>query len=151
MFRRRGLQKFFVRGVVDLDDLPLYVSRKQLQPNKIMKPISKKLVRKVLELKKKLAKEDESGEDEGEETEEAGQGKDARNEEKTGKADGEGVWTKFWKEFNQNLRLDCIEDDSNRLKLSKSLRFKTTKSAGEEITLDEYVDRIQKSQESIYF
>merc|ERR1711879_904306 len=57
----------FVRGVVDSDDLPLNVSREQLQQNKIMKVISKKLVRKVLELMKKLAKEDDSGEDDDEE------------------------------------------------------------------------------------
>merc|ERR1712050_627284 len=57
----------FVRGVVDFDNLPLNVSREQLQQNKIMKVISKKLVRKVLELMKKLAKEEDSGDDDDEE------------------------------------------------------------------------------------
>merc|ERR1711975_64035 len=96
----------FVRGVVDSDDLPLNVSREQLQQNKIMKVISKKLVRKVLELMKKLAKEEDSGED---------------------------------------------EDDSNRSKISKLLRFYTTKSEDKMINLDKYLDRMQESQESIYY
>merc|ERR1712217_54935 len=132
----------FARGVVDSDDLPLNVSLEQLQQNKIMKVISKKLVRKVLELMKKLAKEEESGDDEEE-------AKD--DEKKKDKADEDGTWSKFWKEFNKNLKMGCYEDDSNRSKLSKLLRFTSTKSDGKQISLDKYLDRMQETQESIYY
>merc|ERR1711972_1068306 len=141
----------FVRGVVDSDDLPLNVSREQLQQNKIMKVISKKLVRKVLELMKKLAKEEESGDDEDEEKEEEEKKEEAKEEEKKDKKDEDGTWSKFWKEFNKNLKMGCYEDDSNRSKLSKLLRFRTTKSEDKEVSLDKYLDRMQESQESIYF
>mmetsp|Transcript_62197 Transcript_62197/g.140125 ORF Transcript_62197/g.140125 Transcript_62197/m.140125 type:complete len:815 (+) Transcript_62197:86-2530(+) len=141
----------FVRGVVDSDDLPLNVSREQLQQNKIMKVISKKLVRKVLELMKKLAKDEESGGDDDEEEKEDEEKKDEAKEEKKDKKDEEGLWTKFWKEFNKNLKMGCYEDDSNRSKLSKLLRFATTKSEDKEISLDKYLDRMQESQESIYY
>merc|ERR1712226_1091476 len=147
----------FVRGVVDSDDLPLNVSREQLQQNKIMKAISKKLVRKVLELMKKLAKEEE-GEDDDEEKEDGDdEKKEKKEEEKTDeekkdkKEDDEKSWTKFWKEFNKNLKMGCYEDDSNRSKLSKLLRFTSTKSEGKETSLDKYLDRMAESQESIYY
>merc|ERR1712032_793009 len=143
----------FVRGVVDSDDLPLNVSREQLQQNKIMKVISKKLVRKVLELMKKLAKDDESGDDEDEEKDEEEEKKEEteEKEEKKDKKDEESTWTKFWKEFNKNLKMGCYEDDSNRSKISKLLRFASTKSDDKEIGLDKYLDRMQESQESIYY
>merc|ERR1712224_579622 len=139
----------FVRGVVDSDDLPLNVSREQLQQNKIMKVISKKLVRKVLELMKKLAKEEDSGDDEDEVKDEEQDGEE--KEEKKDKKDEESTWEKFWKEFNKNLKMGCYEDDSNRSKISKLLRFYTTKSEGKDISLDKYLDRMQESQESIYY
>jgi len=141
----------FVRGVVDSDDLPLNVSREQLQQNKIMKVISKKLVRKVLELMKRLAKEEESGDDEDEDEEKDDDEEKDEVEEKKDSKDEESTWAKFYKEFNKNLKMGCYEDDSNRSKISKLLRFRSTKSEDKDISLDKYLDRMAESQESIYY
>lgn len=48
----------FLRGVVDSDDLPLNVSRETLQQHKLLKVIKKKLVRKALDMIKKIAEAD---------------------------------------------------------------------------------------------
>merc|ERR1711904_439823 len=114
-----------------------------------MKVISKKLVRKVLELMKKLAKEEDDEEEEKDDEEK--DEKEADKEEKKDKKDEESTWEKFWKEFNKNLKMGCYEDDSNRSKISKLLRFPSTKSEDKMINLDKYLDRMQESQESIYY
>merc|ERR1711970_1529750 len=130
---------------------PLNVSREQLQQNKIMKVISKKLVRKVLELMKKLAKEGDGDEEDEDEEKDEEKADGEKKEEKKDKKDEESTWLKFWKEFNKNLKMGCYEDDSNRSKLSKLLLFISTRSEGKEINLDKYLDRMQESQESIYY
>lgn len=48
----------FLRGVVDSDDLPLNVSRENLQQHKLLKVIKKKLVRKALEMFRKISEEE---------------------------------------------------------------------------------------------
>lgn len=49
----------FVRGLVDSDNLPLNVSREMLQQNKMLKSIRKKLTRKVLDMIRKMANDEE--------------------------------------------------------------------------------------------
>merc|ERR1712166_1681868 len=77
--------------------------------------------------------------------------KDKKDEEKKDKKDEESGWGKFYKEFAKNLKMGCYEDDSNRSKLSKLLRFQTSKSDGKDVSLDKYLDRMAESQESIYY
>merc|ERR1719408_981003 len=116
-----------------------------------MKVISKKLVRKVLELMKKLAKEGDGEEDDEDEEGEGKEEKDEEEEEKKDKKEGDSTWAKFYKEFNKNLKMGCYEDDSNRSKISKLLRFLTSKSKDKEISLDKYLDQMGENQESIYY
>ena len=49
----------FVKGVVHSDDLPLNVSREQLVQMKMIKVMSKKLVRKAIEMIRNIADESE--------------------------------------------------------------------------------------------
>lgn len=61
----------FVKGIVDSDDLPLNVSREQLQQLKMIRVMSRKLIRKTIEMIRKLSevKEEEELIDDDEEYE----------------------------------------------------------------------------------
>merc|ERR1712100_1004702 len=95
---------------------------------------------------------EESGDDEDEEKADEEDEEKEEKEEKKDSKDEESTWSKFYKEFNKNLKMGCYENDSNRSKISKLLRFTSTKSEeGKDISLDKYLDRMQESQESIYY
>ena len=116
----------FIKGIVDSDDLPLNVSREQLQQMKMIKVMSKKLVRKSIEMIRALAEEGEEDDDEEEEGEGGddadNEGKDVEDKEEEGEDDGEDKYETFWKNFGKNIKLGVIEDASNRNKLAKLLR-----------------------------
>merc|ERR1719174_2407148 len=157
----------FVKGVIDSDDLPLNVSRETLQQHKVLKVMGKKLVRKCLEMLRKLAqkaakdaekaaeaKDDEEKEDDAEKKE--GDDKDADKKEadkKDDKKEEERVdpYVEFWEQFGKSIKLGLVEDSSNRTKLSKLLRFKTSKSDGKWVSLEQYVENMKEDQEHIYY
>jgi len=136
----------FIKGVVDSDDLPLNVSRETLQQHKVLKVMGKKLVRKTLEMLRKMAQRDANDADAEAEGEGEGEGEDGEKKE-----DEESDYLEFWKAFGKNIKLGLIEDSANRTKLSKLLRFKSSKSDGEFISLEQYVERMQDGQKSIYY
>jgi len=139
----------FVRGMVDSNDLPLNVNREQLQKNKIMKVISKKLVRKALDMMYKMSEAEEEEEadedDEDEDKDEVDKASDEKSEASTLK------YSEFWKEFGQSVKLGCIEDNKNRKKLIQLLRFKSTRSPENHISLKSYVDNMPDHQKNIYY
>jgi heat shock protein beta len=115
----------FIKGVVDSDALPLNVSREQLQQLKMMKVMSKKLVRKALEMIRALAEEDEEEDDDEENDDEKDDEKKVATKEEEdddGEDEGESKYATFWKNFGKNIKLGVIEDAANRNKLAKLLR-----------------------------
>jgi len=140
----------FVKGLVDSNDLPLNVNREQLQKNKVMKVIGKKITRKALDLLRKLAEEenpsedDEDDFDDDEETEE-------KTEDESEEEENPKKYSKFWESFGKSIKLGVIEDSKNRKKLLNLLRFPSTFSPDAPVSLQSYVDRMKDGQEVIYF
>merc|ERR1712159_349141 len=63
----------------------------------------------------------------------------------------ETTYEKFYKEFGKNLKMGCYEDDANRSKIAKLLRYTTTKSEGKEISLEKYLANMVEKQDQIYY
>ena len=137
----------FVRGVVDSDDLPLNVNRETLQETKIIKIIKKKLIRKVLDMIRLFANEPMPAEEEKEvEVDEEG-----NVIEPAVKEPKEHPYIVWYKKFSSNIKMGALEDEANRGKIAKLLRFQTSKSSGEWVGLESYISQMKDWQKDIYF
>ncbi|KAJ6807626.1 endoplasmin-like protein [Iris pallida] len=130
----------FLMGLVDSDTLPLNVSREMLQQHNSLKTIKKKLIRKALDMIRRIAEEDPD--------EYSNKDKPEKASEDDGK---KGQYSKFWNEFGKSIKLGIIEDAQNRNRLAKLLRFETTKSEGKLVSLDEYISRMKSGQKDIFY
>ncbi|XP_042503298.1 heat shock protein 90-6, mitochondrial isoform X2 [Macadamia integrifolia] len=112
----------FVKGVVDSNDLPLNVSREILQESRIVRIMRKRLVRKAFDMILGIAM-----------------------------SENRDDYEKFWENFGKNLKLGCIEDRENHKRIAPLLRFFSSQSEEEVISLDEYVENMKPEQKDIYY
>lgn len=129
----------------------------------MLKVMSKKLIRKTLDMIRELVQEDEEEEEsssssegdnqEEEEEEEADEVKDGDEKKKSDEEEDEEkvTYMKFWKSFGKSIKLGVIEDTSNRMKLAKLLRFYSTNDPDKLTSLDEYISRMRDDQDTILY
>jgi molecular chaperone HtpG len=113
----------FVRGVVDCDDLPLNVSRETLQHNPVVAKIRANLVRRLLALLEKMAKD--------------------RPED----------YQTFWKAYGIVLKEGIAADHEHHDQLARLLRYTSTLGEPPEtlVSLQDYLDRLKEGQDKIYY
>jgi len=117
----------WVRGVVDCEDMPMNISRENMQDTRLMEKLSMAVVRKLLRFLIQQAKKDEE------------------------------KYTKFFKNYSYYLKAGMIEDKEqnhsrHRDDLTKLLRFECSKKgSGELISLDEYITMSRDGQQNIYY
>ncbi|SCN63188.1 endoplasmin, putative [Plasmodium chabaudi adami] len=139
----------YVKGIVDSDDLPLNVSREQLQQNKILKAISKRIVRKILDTFRKLYLDGKKNKDSLKEQLEKETDEDKKKEIQK-KLNEPSVYKSIYKEYRKFFKSGCYEDDLNRSKIVKLLLFKTMHHP-KSISLDTYVENMKPDQKFIYY
>ncbi len=113
----------FVQGAVDTEDLPLNVSRETVQANRVMANLKKALTGRVLRQLKETIKNDPER------------------------------YVDIWEEFGPFIKQGMVTDHANHDRLIPLLRFYSTHSEDELMSLEAYVERIQevKGQEHIYY
>ena len=113
----------FLRGVVDSNDLSLNVSRELLQQDAHVEAIKGALTKRALDMIGKLAKDDAE------------------------------QYQAFWDEFGNVLKEGPGEDPANKEKIAGLLRFASTHTgeAAQNVSLDDYIGRLQEGQDKIYY
>lgn len=111
----------FVKAIVDSDDLGLNISRESLQNNSVLRTIKAKVLSKVFEAIKKLSDSDAK------------------------------KYKEFFDAYGYALKLELANQDKYKSKIAPLLRYQSSKSKGELISLDDYVGRKKDNQKHIYY
>jgi molecular chaperone HtpG len=111
----------FMEGVIESEDLPLNISRETVQSSPAARRVQKALVRKLIRELETLSRE---------------------------KPD---EYHAFWREFGSFVKEGAATDPTARDDLLPLLRFYSTESESELISLADYAERMAEDQPAIYY
>ncbi len=111
----------FLRGVMDSADLPLNVSREMLQESPAMQALKKGATSRVLSWLSRMAEKEPE------------------------------KYARFWRAYGNCLKEGVIEDFAHREELAKLLRFASTSSDEQSVSLADYRARMKEGQKAIYY
>ena len=111
----------FVKGLVDSEDLSLNISREMLQKDAQVKRIAKSIEKKIKSELEKMLKNDRE------------------------------TYEKVYKAFGRNLKFGLYSDYGMHRETLENLVMFYSSSEKKNVTLGEYVERMQEGQDAIYY
>ena len=111
----------FIEGVVDSEDIPLNVSREMVQSSRVLSKIKSLLSRKTLNALAEMAEKEPE------------------------------KYKEFWQEFGIFIKEGVTTEFKDQEKLVPLLRFYSTRSEDELISLADYIARARPEQKVIYY
>ncbi len=112
----------FVKGVIDSEDIPLNISREDVQNNVIIDKIRKNVLKKIFTHLNDLKKKDWD------------------------------KYLKIWENFMRNFKEGITSDFENKDKIASLLLFNSSvKDKNELIDLNTYIENMEKDQKEIYY
>ena len=66
-------------------------------------------------------------------------------------AENKDDWKKFYEAFGKNIKFGIHEDSTNRAKLAELLRYHSTTSGEDQVSLKEYIEHMKEGQKDIYY
>ena len=142
----------FVKGVIDSADLPLNVSRELLQESRDVKAIREGSTKRVLSMLEDMAKKQAAGPAVDKAPDDAGDVTDVVDKKDDAEDAGDsGKYAKFYAEFGTVLKEGLGEDFANRDRIAKLLRFSSTTSDTQSVSLADYKARMKDGQDAIYY
>lgn len=111
----------FVKGVVDSEDIPLNISRENMQDSALIKRMNNVLTKRIIKHLDSMSKKDAA------------------------------KFIEFYREFSSFIKEGVCSDAVNKDEIARLLRYDTSVDDKEQSSLDDYIGRMPPEQQDIFY